>query len=143
MGLYAGIDLHSNNSYLAIQDESGKRIFKKRLVNDFNIIDHILSAYRRELVGVVVESTYNWYRLVDNLKDSDYRVHLANTSGMQKYKDLKHKDDCDDAFWLGEMLRLGILPEGYIYPKRERSVRDLLRHRSYLVKHRTSLILNL
>jgi len=143
MGLYAGIDLHSNNSYLAIQDENGKQVFKKRLVNDFSIIEHVLSAYRSELKGIVVESTYNWYWLVDSLMDSDYRVHLANTSRMQKYKDLKHKCDRDDAFWLSEMLRLGILPEGHIYPKQERPVRDLLRYRSYLVKQRTSLILNL
>jgi len=143
MGLYAGIDLHSNNSYLAIQDEDGKRVFKKRLVNDFSVIEQVLSPYRSDLRGVVVESTYNWYWLVDRLMDSDYRVHLANTSGMQRYKDLKHKCDRDDAYWLGEMLRLGILPEGHIYPKQERPVRDLLRYRSYLVKHRTSLILNL
>ena len=41
------------------------------------------------------------------------------------------------------MLRLGILPEGYIYPKEERPVRDLLRKRGHLVKLRTSLILSL
>jgi transposase len=41
------------------------------------------------------------------------------------------------------MLRLGILPEGYIYPKEERPIRDLLRKRGQLVKLRTSLILSL
>jgi transposase len=40
-------------------------------------------------------------------------------------------------------LRLGILPEGYIYPKGERPVRDLLRKRGHLVRLRTSLILSL
>ena len=38
------------------------------------------------------------------------------------------------------MLKLNILPEGYIYPKEDRPVRDLLRKRGHLVRIRTSLI---
>jgi transposase len=41
------------------------------------------------------------------------------------------------------MLRLGILPEGYIYPKEERPVRDLLRKRGHLIRLRTSLVISL
>lgn len=40
-------------------------------------------------------------------------------------------------------MRLGILPEGYIYPKEERPIRDLLRKRGHLVRLRTSLIISL
>jgi len=75
--------------------------------------------------------------------EEGYKVHLANPSKIQKYSGLKHADDEDDAFWLAEMLRLGILPEGYIYPKEDRPIRDLLRKRSHLVKLRTSLIVSL
>jgi transposase len=39
-------------------------------------------------------------------------------------------------------LRLGVLPEGYIYPPETRPLRDLLRKRSQLVKLRTGLILS-
>jgi transposase len=70
-------------------------------------------------------------------------VHLANPAAIQKYKGLKHADDRHDAGWLAEMLRLGILPEGYIYPKEERPIRDLLRKRGHLVRLRTSLIISL
>jgi transposase len=41
------------------------------------------------------------------------------------------------------MKRLNILPEGYIYPKEERPVRDLLRRRLLFVRQRTSHILSL
>jgi len=75
--------------------------------------------------------------------DHDYTVHLANPSAVKKYEGLKHSDDNHDAFWLSHLLRLGILPEGYIYPKNERPIRDLLRKRGHLVKLRTSLILSL
>jgi transposase len=92
---------------------------------------------------VVVESTFNWYWLVDGLMDHGYRVHLANPSAIQQYEGLKHSDDERDAIWLANLLRLGILPGGYIYPKQERPVRDLLRKRSQLVRHRTSHILSI
>jgi transposase len=90
-----------------------------------------------------VESTYNWYWLVDGLMEEGYRVHLANPSAIQQYCGMKHSDDKHDAFWLAEMLRLGILPEGYIYPKEERAIRDLLRKRGHLVRLRTSLVVSL
>jgi transposase len=142
-GLYAGSDLHGNNNLVGIVDEQGKRIFKKRLPNEPELILEVLKPYKEEIVGVVVESTYNWYWLVDALMDEGYKVHLANPSAIEQYSGLKHADDKHDAFWLAEMLRLGILPEGYIYPKEERPVRDLLRKRGHLVRLRTSLMISL
>ncbi len=68
---------------------------------------------------------------------------MANPAAIEQYSGLKHADDKHDAFWLAEMLRLGILPEGYIYPKEERPVRDLLRKRGHLVRLRTSLVISL
>jgi hypothetical protein len=140
MELYAGIDLHSNNSYLAISDKENKRHYKKRLPNQPDVILAELEPYRNDLVGIVVESTFNWYWLVDMLMDNGYKVHLANPAGIQKDKGLKYSGDKHDAFWLARLLRLGILAEGYIYPKEWRPVRDLLRKRGHLVRLRTSLI---
>lgn len=143
MQLYAGIDLHASNNFIGVIDEKGKKVFKRKLPNHHEEILLALGRFQEEMVGVVVESTFNWYWLVDLLNDAEYRVHLANPSAIQKYSGLKHSDDQHDAFWLADMLRLGILPEGYIYPKEERPIRDLLRKRGHLVKLRTSLILSL
>lgn len=143
MRLYTAFDLHSNNSYLGIIDENGKRAFKKKLSNDPAVIIEALKPFQRDIAGIVIESTYNWYWLVDLLMAEGYRVHLANPAEIQKYAGLKYADDQHDAFWLAEMLRLGILPEGYIYPKQERPIRDLLRKRGHLVRLRTSLIISL
>lgn len=143
MRLYAAFDLHSSNSYLGIVEENGKRTFKRRLKNEPEMIRETLQPFKTEIVGITVESTYNWYWLVDFLMEEGYRVHLANPSKIQQYSGLKHGDDEDDAFWLAEMLRLKILPEGYIYPKEQRPLRDLLRKRGHLVRLRTSLIVSL
>ena len=143
MQLYAAFDLHANNNLLGLIGEDGKRVFQKRLPNDRELILGVLSPHKQDIVGIVVESTYNWYWMVDALMDEGYEVHLANPSAIQRYAGLKHSDDSHDAFWLAELLRLGILPEGYIYPKEERPVRDLLRKRGHLVRLRTSLILSL
>ena len=128
---------------LGIEDENGKRVFQKKLANDPELIINTLRPFKKDIVGIVVESTYNWYWQVDLLMAEGYPVHLANPAAIQKYSGLKYADDRHDAFWLAEMLRLGILPEGYIYPKEDRPIRDLLRKRSHLVKLRTSLIISL
>jgi transposase len=143
MRLYAAFDLHSSNSYLGIVEDSGKRKFRRRLKNQPDLIRETLLPFKEDIVGIVVESTYNWYWLVDFLMEEGYMVHLANPSQIKQYSGLKHSDDKDDAFWLAEMLRLKILPEGYIYPKEQRPLRDLLRKRGHLVKLRTSLIVSL
>src|SRR5439155_15011453 len=72
-----------------------------------------------------------------------YRVHLANPTAIQQYSGLKYTDDHSDARWLAHLLRLGVLPEGYIYPKAERTVRDVLRKRAHLVCQQTANVLSL
>lgn len=138
--LYAGIDLHSNNSHVGILDQKDRRVFHKRLPNHADVVLAEFEPYREELISIAIESTFNWYWLVDALQHLDYTVHLANPAAIQQYKGLKFLDDKHDAFWLAHMDRLGILPQGYIYPKGVRPLRDLLRKRGHLVKLRTSLI---
>ncbi len=102
-----------------------------------------LEPFQKKIQGIVVESTYNWYWLVDGLQGAKYKVHLANPPEMQQYSGMKYTDDTWDSYWLAHLLRLGILPEGYIYPKEIRPVRDLLRKRTMLVRHRTAHLLSL
>jgi transposase len=142
MKLYAGVDLHSNNNYLGIIDQKDKRVYKKKLPNELSEVLRALDPYRQELEGIVVESTFNWYWLVDGLMDHGYQVHLANPCAIKQYDGLKHSDDTKESFHLAHLLKLGILPEGYIYPKEERPVRDLLRKRLLLVRQKTAHILS-
>ncbi len=141
--LMAGMDLHSNNVMCGIMDRQGKRILHQRLPCDLKAVLDALKPYRERLDTIAVESTYNWYWLVDGLRADGYQVQLANAAGITQYSGLKHTDDISDAYFLAELTRLDILPTGYIYDPSLRPVRDLLRRRASLVQKRTSVILSL
>lgn len=143
MRCYVGIDLHASNSVVVVIDDADQVLYQKRLRNDLALIVGALEPYRATVHGIAVESTYNWYWLVDGLMDTGYSVHLAHAPALPQYSGLKHIDDQHDAQWLAHLLRLGLLPTGYIYPKAERAVRDLLRKRSQLVRHKTMVVLSL
>ena len=83
-------------------------IYEKRLPNHLPAILEPLRRHQGEIEGVVVESTYNWYWLVDGLMEAGYQVHLANPAAMQQYSGLKYTDDHSDARWLAHLLRLGV-----------------------------------
>lgn len=141
--VYAGLDLHKRNVFCGLINQDGKPIYRRRLPAELPVILEALQPYRPQLKAIAVESTFNWYWLVDGLQAADYPVHLANPAEMEKYSGLKQTDDETDALWLAEMLRLGILPTGYIYPKAERPVRDMLRRRMLVVRQATQTLLSL
>ncbi len=142
MKIMTGIDLHSNNALCGLMDESGRRLVHKKLPCELPAILQLLEPYKERIATVAVESTFNWYWLVDGLEDHGYHVVLANPARMKPYDGLKHTDDVSDAFFLTELLRLNILPTGHLYERKTRPVRDLLRRRLLLVRQRTSLILS-
>src|SRR6188768_723019 len=74
------------------------------------------------------------------LQAAGFTVHLVNTAAVKQYDGLKYSGDFSDARHLAHLLRLGILPVGYIYPRSERAVRDLLRRRFQLVRTSVRLI---
>lgn len=140
---YSGIDLHSNNCFVVVSDEQDRVLVSRRVKNDLAQILALLAPHRGEMTGVVVESTYNWYWLVDGLQDAGHSVYLANTHAIKKYDGLKHSGDEADARYLAHLLRLGLLPTGTILPRADRALRDLARKRMQLVRSRTQHILAL
>jgi len=136
------MDLHSNNVVIGLIDMDGKRVAHQKVECRLSEVVRFLAPYKKRLEQVAVESTYNWYWLVDGLQALRYPVVLANPAGMEQYSGIKHADDTNDAFFLAELLRLKILPTGYIYDPQLRPVRDLLRRRLTLVHQRTALMLS-
>jgi transposase len=138
---YSGIDLHSNNCMVVVSDESDRICVSQRVANSMHLVLPLLEPYREDIVAVVVEATYNWYWLVDGLQAAGYRVHLANPAAIKRYEGLKRSGDEADAAYLAHLLRLGLVPQGYICPKPQRALRDLARKRMQLVRSRTQHIL--
>ncbi|MFM7815726.1 MAG: IS110 family transposase [Verrucomicrobiota bacterium] len=141
--VYCGIDLHSNNLVLVVMDQQGHRQAQTRVVCELEKVLGFLDPWKSRLKRVAVESTYNWYWLVDGLDDRGYPIDVVNPAQFSPYQGLKHSDDMSDASFIADMLRLGVLPVGYQYSREERPVRDLLRRRTLLVRQRTSQYLSL
>jgi transposase len=141
--LYGAVDLHGDNGLYCLINERDERVFQQRLPNDLKTVLKALEPYRPRLAkGLAVESTFNWYWLVDGLQEQGYAVQLVNTTKVQTYSGLKQTNDKTDAFWLAHLQRLGVLPTGYIYPKAQRGTRDVLRRRMLLVQQRTAHVLS-
>lgn len=142
-GLYAGADLHGNNVFLSVCDRKGAEVFRRRVKTNLAEVNAALDPYWPQIQAIGVESTFNWYWLVDGLREQGRNVKLGNPAQMKQYSGLKSTDDRSDARWLAELIRLGIFPESYIYPRDVRAVRDALRRRQLFVRRRTQALLSL
>jgi transposase len=136
--LYCGIDLHAKKSHLAIIDSQGDRVAEVRLKNDLSKILEFLMLYGKN-IKLAVESTINWYWLVDGLLEKGYDVTLAHSAGLSLITGAKVKTDRRDAFKLARLLRLGEIAPAYAYPACKRPLRDLARKRDDLVAERAGL----
>jgi transposase len=123
-------------------NQEGKRIEHRKLDCQLSEVLNFLEPLKAQLQSMAVESTYNWYWLVDGLRAAGYPIELANPAQIEQYSGLKHADDKHDAFHLAELQRLKILPKAHIYDAQLRPVRDLWRRRTNLVHQRTALFLS-
>jgi transposase len=140
--LIAGLDLHSNNVMIGVINQDGKRVTHRKLDCDLDAIVEFLQPLKPQLQSMAVESTFNWYWLVDGLRARGYPIDLANPAKIEQYSGLKHVNDTDDAFHLADLQRLNLLPQGHVYDPELRPVRDLFRRRTKLVHQRTGLLLS-
>lgn len=115
----------------------------RRVKANLEAVNEAMEPYWDRVKTVAVESTFNWYWFVDGLREAGRDVRLANPAQMGQYEGLKHGNDASDAAWIAEQLRLGILPECYVYPVEVRPIRDVLRRRMMIVRQRTQSLLSL
>jgi transposase len=140
--LIAGMDLHGNNVVIGVINQDGKRVAQRKVDCELKQVIEFLRPLKPQLQSAAVESTFNWYWLVDGLRRAGYPIDLANPAKIEQYRGMKHADDQHDAFHLAELQRLNILPQAHVYDPQLRPVRDLLRRRANLVHQRTALLLS-
>jgi transposase len=129
---YCGIDLSARDSHLCVLDDNLSILLQRKAKNVLPIISSLLDPFKPSL-KIVIESTFNWYWLVDGLRASGFDVCLAHSLGLSMISSAKIKTDRRDAFTLAKLLRAGVIPTAYIYPAEARPVRDLCRRRLNLV----------
>lgn len=135
MKFYCGIDLSARDCHVCVIDEQLNVMVQQKLRNELPRICKVLEPYKCDL-KIVVESTFNWYWLIDGLQAAGFNVVLAHTLGLYLITGAKVKTDRRDAFSLAKLLLAGVIPAAYIYPVETRPVRDLLRRRARLVQVR-------
>jgi transposase len=136
------MDLHGNNVVIGVINQDGKRVAHRKVDCELKQVTEFLKPLKPQIQSMAVESTFNWYWLVDGLRAADYPIDLANPAKIEQYSGMKHADDQHDAFFLAELQRLNILPKAHVYDPQLRPVRDLLRRRTNLVHQRTALLLS-
>src|SRR6516165_12562030 len=136
MGQYVGIDLHRRSATIYRMLPEGEVLGCERIASQpFELAQAMAKA--GEAPEVVLESTYGWYWAADVLEDLGAHVHLAHALG-NNWGNRRVKNDERDAQDLAAMLRLGRLSEGWIAPPEIRELRELVRYRHSLGRHRTS-----
>ena len=137
MEFYGGIDLSARDNSICVIDNLQAKQLEIKLRNDLGTIIEKLTPFKPNL-QIVVESTFNWYWLVDGLREAGFNVCLAHTLGLHMITGAKIKTDRRDAYSLAKLLRVSMIPKAYIYPPETRPIRDLLRRRLDLVRQRAN-----
>jgi len=132
-----GIDLHAKNLTACVMDKKGKIQKKKTMVCSKKMVLDFLSPREKDIT-VGVESTCNWYWLIDLLTENNIPCRLGHALYIKRKISSKHKTDTADARGIADLLRTNQFPVAYAYPKEMRTVRDLLRRRHFFVRKRAA-----
>ena len=136
---YAGVDLHARTMYTHILDDHGRTVFERDLPACPDAFLGAVGPFRQGLV-VGCECMFAWYWLADLCEDQSIPFVLGHALYMKMIHGGKAKNDKIDAGKLAGMLRGGLFPMAYVYPRAKRQTRDLLRRRSFFVRQRAQLI---
>jgi transposase len=136
---YCGVDLHARTMYLCVLDHAGLPLLHREYPAHAGAFLEAIAPYRGGLV-VAVECMFAWYWLADLCAEHSIPFVLGHALYMKAIHQGKSKNDRLDAAKIAGLLRGGLLPQGYVYPKAMRATRDLLRRRSFLVRRRADLL---
>src|SRR5262249_14180645 len=125
--------------YVHVLDHKGKTVFAKDLPADPQAFLQAIQPYRKSLV-VGCECMFAWYWLADLCEKEKIPFVLGHALAMKHIYQSKSKSDRIDGGKLAALLRGGLFPMAYVYPKAKRQTRDLLRRRSFFVRQRSQLI---
>lgn len=138
-GFYCGVDLHARTMHVCVVDAEGQTREHVNLPCDPGRFLKLIQPYREQVV-VSCECLFAWYWLADLCQAENIPFVLGHALYMKAIHGGKSKNDKIDSEKIARLLRGGMLPQAYVYPKEMRATRDLLRRRMRLVRWRGQAI---
>jgi len=136
---YCGIDLHAQTMYICILNQAGNTVFHNNRKASPEAFLQAIEPYREDIV-VAVECMFVWYWLADLCEQEGIPFILGHALYMKAIHGGKSKNDKIDSHKIATLLRGGTLPMAYVYPRKMRATRDLLRRRNHLMRKRAELL---
>lgn len=135
---YCGIDLHARLLYVCILDEHGNKVVHQKIKADPHQLHKLLKPYIGQVV-VGVECMHCWYWVSDFCREINVEFILGHALYMKAIHGGKAKNDKIDSYKIASLMRGGNFPLAYNYPAETRATRDLLRRRTYVMRHGSEL----
>ena len=135
---YRGIDLHARSMYVCILNQAGETLVHRKLPCDAGELLKIIKPYRKDLI-IAVECLFCWYWIADFCAEQDIPFVLGHALYMKAIHGGKTKNDRIDSYKIAALLRGGTFPQAYVYPRKMRATRDLLRRRLFFARKRGEL----
>lgn len=136
--LYVGVDAHKATSQIAVMEQDGRVIRRRRVCSRRADVHEALGRYRRPM-KVVLEAGYNWGPMYDWLGEIADDVVLAHPAKVRAIADARIKTDAIDSETLAHLLRADLIPEAYAPSKDVRAIKRVLRQRMFFVRVRAML----
>jgi transposase len=125
--------------YLCILNQDGHIVFHRNLRTSPDAFLHAIKPFRDDLV-VAAECMFSWYWLADLCEDENIPFVLGHALDMRAIHGGKSKNDKIDSHKIAALLKGGLMPVAYVYPRKMRATRDLMRRRNHLMRKRAELL---
>jgi transposase len=125
--------------YVCIVNQADEILYHREIPTKAEVFLEKLAPYREDVV-VCVECIFTWYWVADLCAAEKIPFVLGHALEMKAIHGGKTKNDRIDSQKIAKLLRAGLIPMAYVYPKAMRSTRDLLRRRMHFVRERADLL---
>jgi transposase len=136
---YCGIDLHARCLYVCILDQDGTVLVHQNIKANPQALMKLVMPYQNDLV-IGVECMFSWYWVADLCQEQGIAFILGHALYMKAIHGGKAKNDKIDSHKIAVLMRGGMFPEAYVYPRKMRGTRDLMRRRMHLMRKRSELL---
>lgn len=129
---FMGIDYHKRFSAITLGDQNGKVLLQTTVYHEETKVRAFFAQYKH--LHCVVESCRGYEWLVTMLQELGHDVQMGDSRSIKLIAQSRCKTDRIDSQILMELLAKGYLPASYLPTKLEREYREILRHRTQMVR---------